>query len=131
MGVSYAPDVDAEMARGGTAWLSGIVDVDARALSGALDLLHAWLDESSAAPIDAKRFEQLRWYVARRSPTLNATGQQMANSLFEAWNMGWEPGVLDDYPRDLAGVTMKDLSAALETCRKSAVISVLGPEGPP
>ena len=41
--------------------------------------------------------------------------------------MGWEPAVLDDYPRDLASVTMKDLEGALDVCRRSAVISVLGP----
>ena len=54
----------------------------------------------------------------------------MARSLFYAWNMGWEPAVLDDYPRDLASVTLKDLEGALDVCRRSAVISVLGPEAP-
>ena len=58
---------------------------------------------------------------------MNATGVQLARSLFHAWNMGWEPAVLDDYPRDLASVTQKDVVAALDACRKSAVISVLGP----
>ena len=58
---------------------------------------------------------------------MNATGHQLASSLFEAWNMGWEPAALDDYPRDLAGVTAKDVTAALDVCRRSAVISVLGP----
>ena len=58
---------------------------------------------------------------------MNATGQQLARSLFHAWNMGWEPAVLDDYPRDLASVTQKDVVAALDTCRNTAVISVLGP----
>jgi zinc protease len=127
MAVSYAPDVDAKVRRGGTAWIEGRLDVDARALAAALEVLHAWLDQGSPAPIDAQRFEQLRWYQARRTGTWNATGQQLAESLFEAWNLGWEPAVLDDYPRDLASVTLKDLESALEICRRSAVISVLGP----
>ncbi len=58
---------------------------------------------------------------------MNATGAQLARSLFHTWNMGWEPAVLDDYPRDLASVTQKDVVATLDACRKSAVISVLGP----
>ena len=57
------------------------------------------------SPITAKRFEQQRWNTARRSGLMNATGLQLARSLFYAWNMGWEPAVLDDYPRDLASVT--------------------------
>ena len=129
-GVSYAPSADAEAERGGTAWIEGRVDVDARELAAALEVLHAWLDEGTPVPVDAKRFEQLRWYMARRTGTWYATGQQVAHSLFQAWNRGWEPAVLDDYPRDLASVTVKDLTDALETCRKTAVISVLGPEAP-
>jgi len=129
-GVSYAPSADAEAERGGTAWIEGRVDVDARELAAALEVLHAWLDEGTPVPVDAKRFEQLRWYMARRTGTWYATGQQVAHSLFQAWNRGWEPAVLDDYPRDLASVTVKDLTVALDTCRKSAVISVLGPETP-
>ena len=130
MGVSYAPDVDAHAQRGGTAWIDGSVDVDARALPEAMEVLHAWLDQGAAVPIDPKRFEQLRWYMARRTGTWYATGQQLAYALFEAWNKGWEPAVLDDYPHDLASVTVKDVTAALEVCRRSAVISVLGPEAP-
>jgi predicted Zn-dependent peptidase len=129
--VSYSPQVRVETARGGTSWISGRIDVDARAQADALELLHAWLDDGAAMPIDPKRFEQLRWYTARRSGLMNATGQQMASSLFEAWNMGWEPGVLDDYARDLANVTVKDVNASLEVCRRSAVISVLGPAPDP
>jgi zinc protease len=130
MGVSYAPDVDAQTQRGGTAWIDGRVDVDARALPEAMSVLHAWLDQDAAVPVDAQRFEQLRWYMARRIGTWYATGQQLAYALFEAWNKGWEPAVLDDYARDLASVTVKDVTAALEVCRRSAVISVLGPDAP-
>ena len=130
LAVNYSRDVGAETVRGGSSWISGQFDVDARALSPALDLLHTWLDEGTASPIRPRGFEELRWDVARRSGLMNATGAQMAHSLFEAWNMGWEPAVLDDYPRDLAGITVKDLNDALDTCRKSAVISVLGPDAP-
>jgi hypothetical protein len=58
---------------------------------------------------------------------MNASGQELAHALFEAWNMDWAPAMLDDYPRDLASVTAADLVAALAACRKTAVISVLGP----
>jgi zinc protease len=131
LAVNYSRDVGAETVRGGSSWISGQFDVDARAVAPALDLLHTWLDEGTASPITPQRFDELRWDVARRSGLMNATGAQLAHSLFEAWNMGWEPAVLDDYPRDLASVTVNDLNAALDTCRKSAVISVLGPDGPP
>jgi zinc protease len=127
LGVSYSPDVTVEPLRGGTSWASGHLDVDARALPAALDLLHAWLDDGAASPIDARRFERLRWNEARRSGLRNVTGQQLAQSLFTAWNMGWEPAVLDDYPRQLASISLADLDAALRTCRRTAVISVLGP----
>jgi predicted Zn-dependent peptidase len=130
LGVTYAPDVDADSVRGGTAWFSGRVDVDATALPKALDLLHVWLDADRPSPIDARAFEQTRWDKARRSGLLDVTSEEMARSLFSVWNMGWDPGVLDDYPRDLASVTLKDLESALQACRRSAVISVLGPEAP-
>src|SRR5262249_49811942 len=113
LGVSYAPDVDADSVRGGTAWFNGRVDIDAKALPRALELWHAWLDVGRPFPIQARDFEQIRWDRARRSGLQNVTGAEMARSLFRTWNMGWEPAVLDDYPRDLAGVTLQDLTAAL------------------
>jgi zinc protease len=128
MGVSYSSSVRTEWARGGTSWFDGRVDVDARALAEALEILHSWLDDRTRAPINPLSFEQLRWAAARRSGLMNATGRELASSLFDAWNMGWAPAVLDDYPRDLASVTVADLTAALETCRRTAVISVLGPD---
>jgi predicted Zn-dependent peptidase len=130
LGVAYAPDVDADSLRGGTAWFSGRVDVDAKALPKALALLDDWLVAGRPSPIGARDFEQARWDRARRSGLMNVTGEELAESLFSAWNMGWEPAVLDDYPRDLASVTAKDLEGALEVCRRSAVISVLGPDAP-
>jgi zinc protease len=126
-GVTYGYDVDAESLRGGTAVIRGHVDVEGTATPDAVDVLRDWFDGARPAPITAKRFEQQRWNKARRSGLMNATGQQLARSLFNAWNMGWEPAVLDDYARDLASVTQKDVEAALDTCRKGAVISVLGP----
>ena len=131
LGVTYAPDVTADSVRGGTAWLDGRVDVDARSLAEALRILRAWLDPEVPFPIDSRLFERLRWSMARRSGLANVTGQQVAWSLFDAWNMGWEPKVLDEYPRQLASVTFADLVSALDACRTTAVISVLGPEKAP
>jgi zinc protease len=130
-GVTYGYDVDAESFRGGTAIIRGHIDVTGSATPDALDVLRDWFDPARASPITARRFQQQRWNRARRSGLLNATGPQMARSLFDAWNMGWEPAVLDDYPRDLASVTMNDVAAALGACRQSAVISVLGPDARP
>jgi len=127
LAVSYSVDVDDAAVRGGTSWLNGRLDVDARALPAALELLHTWLDDGASPGIDDKLFQELRWQKARRSGLMNATGQELSHSLFEAWNMGWDPAVLDDYPRDLASVTAADLDAAMTVCRKTAVISVLGP----
>jgi predicted Zn-dependent peptidase len=101
--------------------------VDGKATPDAIEVLRDWFDETRPSPFTAKYFELYRWSKARRSGLMNATGLQLAHSLFTAWNMGWEPAVLDDYPRDLASVTQKDVVAALAACRKSAVISVLGP----
>jgi zinc protease len=110
LGVSYSLDVDADSVRGGTAWFNGRADIDAKALAEAMKALHTWLDPGAPSPIDPKAFERLRWNKARRSGLMNATGQQMAHALFYAWNMGWEPSALDDYPRDLAGVTVADMA---------------------
>jgi zinc protease len=129
-GVTYGYDVDAESLRGGTAVIRGHVDVAAPATPDALELLRDWFDPARPSPITARRFEQQRWNRARRSPLQYATGPQTARALFNAWNMGWEPAVLDDHPRDLAGVTLNDVATALAACRKSAVVSVLGPEAP-
>jgi len=131
LGVSYSPDIDVNTVRGGTAWFDGQIDIDARALADALKMLRAWLSPDAAPPIDPDVFERVRWNKARRSGLRNTTGAQMAWSLFDAWNMGWEPAVLDDYPRHLASVTIADLVKALDACRASAVISVLGPGSPP
>jgi predicted Zn-dependent peptidase len=126
-GVTYGADVDPDYERGGTAALLGHLDVEAKATSDAVDVLRDWLDPARGAPITEKRVQRQRWNTARRSGLRHATGLALARSLLYAWNMGWEPAVLDDYPRDLASVTHKDVVAALDACRKSAVISVLGP----
>lgn len=126
-GVTYGYDVDADVFRGGTAVLLGHLDVDGKSAPDAIEVLRDWFDDTHTSPITAKRFEQHRWNRARRSGLMNATGSQLARSLLNAWNMGWEPAVLDDYARDLASVTQKDIVAALDACRKNAVISVLGP----
>jgi len=128
LGVTYSADVDSDSLRGGTAWFTGRVDIDAQALPRALDLLHAWLDAGRPSPIEPETFEEIRWDKARRSGMMNVTGEEMARSLFYAWNMGWQPAVLDDYPHDLAGVTLADVTSALDVCRRSAVISVLAPD---
>jgi len=126
-GVTYSADVDPSFDRGGTATLLGHLDVDAKATSDAVDVLRDWLDAGRGSPINEKRFQKQRRNMAQRSGLRHATGLGLARSLFYAWNMGWEPAVLDDYPRDLASVTHKDVAAALDACRQSAVISVLGP----
>jgi zinc protease len=127
-GVTYDYDVAARAYRGGTAVLFGQLDVAGKASADAIKVLRDWFDEAPGSPITEKRVDQYRWSKARRSGMRYATGQQLAGALFRAWNMGWQPAALDDYPRDLASVTTDDVSAALKICRKSAVISVLGPE---
>ena len=41
------------------------------------------------------------------------------------WNHGWPPAALDDYPRDVAAVTVEEVTAALQACRARSVITVL------
>ena len=106
MAVSYAPDVDAVALRGGTAWLEGTLDVDGKAAPQALAIVRALVRPRAAVrPSTAKGFERLRWQKARRSALMNDTNDELARAIFDAWNMGWEPAVLDDYPRDLAAIT--------------------------
>ena len=121
-GVTYGSDVDPDFFRGGTAILLGHLDVEGKSAPDAIEVLRDWFDGTRASPVTDKRFEQQHRNIARRSGLMNATGSQLARSLFSAWNMGWEPAVLDDYPRDLASVTQKDVVAALAACRQSAVI---------
>ena len=127
-GVSYAPHVHAETLRGGTAWLSGRVDVDARAQTEALDMLHRWLDDARAFA-DRLRGASNSCAGRRRAAAACSTRpeQEVAAALFGAWNMGWAPAVLDDYPRELATVTPDEVTAAFHACRARSVITVLGP----
>ena len=46
---------------------------------------------------------------------------------FDAWNMGWAPAVLDDYPRDLATITPDEVTAAFHACRGRSVITCSPP----
>ena len=126
-GVTYGYDVDAESSGAARPSCSGTSTSTERRRPTRSRCCATGSTTTRTSPITAKRFEQHRWNKARRSGLMNATGSQLARSLFHAWNMGWEPAVLDDYPRDLASVTQKDVVAALDACRKSAVISVLGP----
>ena len=48
-----------------------------------------------------------------------------ARPIFNAWNMGWAPAVLDDTPRDLAAITLDEVTAAFQVCRGRSVITVL------
>jgi zinc protease len=125
MGVSYAPHVRASSVRGGTSWLEGNIDVDGNAAPQALALVRGWLDRAQPFVLDNQTFERLRWQKARRSALSNDTNEELVDAIFGAWNMGWAPAVLDDYPRDLASVTVGEMIAAFEACRARSVISVL------
>jgi predicted Zn-dependent peptidase len=124
-GVSYAPDVDAFALRGGTAWLEGTVDVDGKAAPQALAILRGWFDRAQRIEIGGKGFERLRWQKARRSALAHDTNEEVADAILHAWNMGWAPAALDDYPRDLATVTAAEATAAFDACRAHGVITVL------
>jgi zinc protease len=125
MGASYAPSVDTFYMRGGSFFLEGEVDVDERVLPRALDVLRAWLTPDGTASIEPGMFERERLRLAQNSSLRAPTNASMARALFDAWNMGWPPAVLDAFPGEIASVTLDDVQAALRSCRASAVISVV------
>ncbi len=125
MAVSYAPNVDAVALRGGSAWMEGTVDVDGKAAPQALTIVRGWFDPAQPFTIDPRGFARLRWQKARSSALANDTNEKVARAIFHAWNMGWAPAVLDDYPRDLAAITLNDVTAAFNACRARSVITVL------
>lgn len=127
MGATYSPNVRALWLRGGTSVLEGHLDVESKALPSALEVLHGWLDPAGRGTVDPTTFERARWRLARQSGLRISTNGDMAHALFAAWNMGWPPAAIDDYPRDLAALTPADVTATLAACRASAVISVVGP----
>ena len=131
LGASYAPNVRASTLRGGTASLEGMLDVESAALPDALDLLRGWLDPARPIPLKPAAIERQRRRMARRSVFHDASNGNVAVDLFYAWNLGWPLKVLDEYPDALARMTIGDLTADLEGCRASAVISILGNSAPP
>ena len=131
LGASYAPDVKAYALRGGTASLEGTFDVDDAALPEALDLLRGWLDPARPIPVTPAAVARHRRRIAQRMVFLDVANSRVALDLFHAWNLGWAPTALDEYPDALARMTVGDLAADLENCRASAVISVLGNSAPP
>ena len=125
MAVSYAPNVDAVALRGGSAWMEGTVDVDGKAAPQALTIVRGWFDPAQPFMIDPRGFERLRWQKARSSALVERHQRRGGRAIFHAWNMGWAPAVLDDYPRDLAAITLNDVTAAFNACRARSVITVL------
>jgi predicted Zn-dependent peptidase len=130
MGASYSQSVSRADLRGGTQILEGELDLDARGLPRAMELLRVWLAPDGAASVQPSMLERERWRMARQSVGYS-TSTQLARALFDAWNMGWPPAVLDDLPRDLAAVTLGDVATALQACRASAVVSVVAASAPP
>ena len=65
--------------RGGTSWISGRVDVDARAHSRRARSAAPLARRRRGVADRSERFEQLRWNTARRSGLMHATGQQLAS----------------------------------------------------
>jgi len=124
---SYAPNVVARTRRGGTASVEGSLDVENTALPGALDVLGRWLEPDRQPPFQAADLDRVRGWLARRAVFGNATNARVASRLFYAWNLGLAPADMDDIPGALARMTPGDVTADLDACRASAVISVLGP----
>ena len=130
MAANYAERVRAVTVRGGTAWLEGTFDLDRPSLGEALALLGGWFGPDHAFAVDPQAFGRLRWNIARASALRNEIGQDLADEILDAWNMGFGPEVLDDYPAALAAVTPADLERRMETCRASAVVQILDAESP-
>jgi predicted Zn-dependent peptidase len=129
-GESYSPEVSGQALRGGTAWLEGRLDVQGPAISRALDALRSWLAVGGTARIDQTKFDELRFAAVRRNRLTNETSSRLAGSLVRAWNMGWSPGVLDEYSQNLASLTLADMEERLRVCRASATVEVLSAGGP-
>jgi predicted Zn-dependent peptidase len=131
LGASYSPNVRAFTLRGGTAVLEGVLDVADPALPEALEMLHGWLDPTRPIPLKPAALESERRNMARRGVFQDSINGSVAVDLFHAWNQGWPLTGLEEFPDALARMTVGDLTADLEKCRASAVVSILGNSAPP
>jgi zinc protease len=129
-GQSYAPQVGWVQLWGGSAVLSGQLDVPAAAAGAGVEGLRGFLQPGAAPWFDGTAIEHARWRAALTNAARFSTNMQMARALFVAWQMGLPPASLDELPAHLASVGAADLAAALRACQASSVISVLGPLAP-
>lgn len=71
----------------------------------------------------------MRWAEAREGNLRDRTTRDLARALFGRWGLGWPLATLDEAPARLEAATLGDIEAALQTCRASAVVSVVGDPG--
>jgi zinc protease len=129
LGVSYDVRLGVSTLRGGTHVLDGHVDAKAGAFEPALAALRGWLEPTGPLP-DEAALTRARWHLARKSALGASTNYGVARSLLAAWSDGLPLASLDDFPKDLAGLTSADVNAVLAACRATGVVSVVGPELP-
>lgn len=67
----------------------------------------------------------MRWAEAREGNLRDRTTRDLARALFGRWALA----TLDEAPARLEAATLGDIEAALQTCRASAVVSVVGDPG--
>ena len=125
-GASYAPHASAHIYDGGAATLAGSADVDPAELPLALETARALFDRGAAVPFDGAALDRVRWTEAREGNLRDRTTRDVARALFVRWELGWPLATLDEAPARLEAATLGDVEAALQTCRASAVVSVVG-----
>ena len=125
-GASYAPHASARIYDGGAATLAGSADVDPAELPLALSTARALFDREAAVPFDGAALDRVRWAEAREGNLRERTTRDLARTLFVRWALGWPLATLDEAPARLEAATLGDIEAALQTCRASAVVSIVG-----
>jgi zinc protease len=128
-GASYSPSTQLVRLAGGTAAMTLDADIDYRRLDPALKWIRSYLEDASRGQFQQRKLDVERARMARRFNLRYATTADLAQAMFDTWNMDWPLEELDRYPDRLMAVTPVDVAAIAEYCRTSAVITLLGNAG--
>jgi zinc protease len=125
-GASYGLDVDLKVRPGGLAHLTIDGAVDSARAGDTLARLLASLERLGREGPDIKTFTVRRWDLARMFATTFATGEDTADAILEAADMGFPIDVWDRYPAKLAGLQRVAIRDLLQSCPGREAITLQG-----